>query len=208
MTTIWSTPDLRARWARAITTKIVDYFERLAGAPNPDAFKTKHQHHEDTHIPLKHIDRRDGSLVDFLEAVGLIRLERRGELFRVTPMVPVSAFPPDEVKLPTYASTGRKRSVVDRKRVYELDGGVCAYCGQYVALSDCVIDHIYPFNKGGADDERNLTVQCRKCRKWHAVPGDGRWIDPIRFRGKTVKSVKFVEDGGFKYPVFECAGEE
>ena len=202
-TTIWDTPELRAEWTRATTPKLVDYFERFVGAPNPDAFKTKQQHHEDTQIPLKYIDRRDGSLVEFLESVGLIRLERQGDLFKVMPVVPVSVSPRDGIRLPLYASFERERASVNRRRIHDLDGGACAYCGKEVALEDSVIDHVYPFNKGGADDERNLTVQCKDCRKWHSLPGEEGWIAPTRFRGKQVKSVRFVEEGGFKYPVFE-----
>jgi 5-methylcytosine-specific restriction endonuclease McrA len=203
-TMIWNTVDLRAQWEHAITPKLVDYFERFVHAPNPHAFKTKKQHHDDTEIPLKHIDRQDESLVEFLNTVGLVRLERRGDRFSVTPLIPVSVSPPRPLCLPLYASFNRKvRARVNRRRIYDLDGGICAYCGKKTDFENCVIDHIYPFNRGGADDEKNLTVQCSKCKKWHYLPGDKGWLDPINFRGKRVKRVGFIEKDGFKYPDFE-----
>ena len=71
-----------------------------------------------------------------------------------------------------------------------------------------MIDHIYPFNKGGADDVRNLTVQCKTCRKWLTLPDCAGWRDPVRFRGRKVKPpIRFVNEGGFFYPVFEFEDE-
>jgi hypothetical protein len=202
-TKIWETTDLRSQWAQAITPKLVDFFESFVRAPNSHAFKTKQQHHADTQIPVKYIDRRDGSLVEFLDTVGLIRVERRSALLKIMPLIPVSVPPPSELRLPVYASFNRARKRIDRRRIYDLDGGICAYCGKEVDFENCDIDHIYPFNRGGADDEKNLTVQCSKCKKWHYVPGDKNWLDPIFFRGRKVKRVGFIEEGGFKYPVFE-----
>lgn len=69
---------------------------------------------------------------------------------------------------------------------------------------DYVVDHIYPYERGGADAEENLTVQCKalSCKKWFYVPGDSGWRDPIRFRGRRVKKVKFVKRGKFYFPDF------
>lgn len=204
---IWARPELRAEWEDAISPKLVGFFERLVRARNPRGFKTKQQHHQDAEIPVKFIDRADGSLVEFLQSVGLIQVERRGELIGVSPTLPVTASPSETVPLPLYASWGRgPRASVNRQRVYDLDQGICAYCGKrQVSSRDYVIDHIYPFERGGADTEENLTVQCKApgCRKWFYVPGDKGWRDPIFFRGRRVKRVTFRKKGKYFFPVFE-----
>lgn len=117
---VWTSLELRDEWEQAISPKLVGFFERFARASDPLGFKTKGQHHQDTGIPLKFIDRSSDSLVDFLEQVGLIKLERSGNLFRVTPVLPVISPPPREVRLPlspasngggVRPSTGRRSTV-------------------------------------------------------------------------------------------------
>lgn len=203
-TSVWQNAALRDLWAQAITPKFVGYFESFVGVPDPEEFKTKRRHHEDTKIPLKIVDRPNGSFVEFLSDVGLILLEQRGGMFKVTPLIPVTSPPPRGPRLPAYASFGRGRARVDRRRIYELDGGMCSYCGRPAGYENFVADHVYPLNKGGADEEANLTVQCAGCKKkWHHLPGDEGWVDPVRFRGRRVKVVRFAERGGLVYPDFE-----
>jgi hypothetical protein len=48
----------------------------------------------------------------------------------------------------------------DRLRVYARDSFQCRYCGSGEFLS---LDHIYPWSRGGSDDETNLQTLCRSC---------------------------------------------
>lgn len=47
-----------------------------------------------------------------------------------------------------------------RSRIYERDGHTCLFCG---CTSDLTIDHIFPRQHGGTDDESNLQTLCRPC---------------------------------------------
>jgi len=51
-----------------------------------------------------------------------------------------------------------------RNRVFERDGGKCAYCnGQMLYDESWHIDHIKPVSKGGTNDETNLVLSCARC---------------------------------------------
>lgn len=47
-----------------------------------------------------------------------------------------------------------------RARVYSRDGHRCVRCGTTERLT---LDHIYPWSKGGSDDESNLQTMCLTC---------------------------------------------
>lgn len=75
-----------------------------------------------------------------------------------------------------------KVSQAKRKRVYERDKGICAYCGTHVDYDDFDIDHITPLAKGGNNEDSNLTVSCHQCnRKKHT-----RYIKSRYVRGEKV----------------------
>lgn len=71
---------------------------------------------------------------------------------------------------------GEKRPKVSkakRKRVYQRDNGVCAYCKRRLSFEDFCIDHIIPLARGGNNEECNLTVSCMKCNlKKHTMTAD------------------------------------
>lgn len=56
-----------------------------------------------------------------------------------------------------------------RARVYERDGRRCRYCGSGDRLA---LDHLVPYARGGATDERNLVTVCQPCnsRKGSRTP--------------------------------------
>ncbi|MFC2680763.1 HNH endonuclease [Limosilactobacillus vaginalis] len=61
-----------------------------------------------------------------------------------------------------------KISKAKRRRIYERDKGICAYCGKYLPFDSFHIDHIIPLAKGGNNEDDNLTVLCPRCnRKKH-----------------------------------------
>jgi 5-methylcytosine-specific restriction endonuclease McrA len=47
-----------------------------------------------------------------------------------------------------------------RNEVYDRDGRRCAECG---STENLVIDHIYPFSKGGKTELDNLQTLCKSC---------------------------------------------
>lgn len=47
-----------------------------------------------------------------------------------------------------------------RLRVYARDGHRCVQCG---STDDLTIDHIWPWSRGGRNEEDNLRVLCRSC---------------------------------------------
>jgi HNH endonuclease len=47
-----------------------------------------------------------------------------------------------------------------RWRIFKRDGKVCQWCGSDERLT---VDHIFPLNLRGTNDESNLTTLCRSC---------------------------------------------
>ncbi len=52
-----------------------------------------------------------------------------------------------------------------KQRVYERQKRLCNKCGERIKLSDCHADHIVPWSKGGATEEKNCQVLCEACNK-------------------------------------------
>lgn len=50
-----------------------------------------------------------------------------------------------------------------RKRLYELHGGCCFYCGRPITVRSLVKDHFVPRNMGGGDGIENRVAACREC---------------------------------------------
>lgn len=52
--------------------------------------------------------------------------------------------------------------MINRKTVYEMFHGKCAYCGNDISFDSFHVDHILPKNKGGKD-KRNVFPACPDC---------------------------------------------
>jgi hypothetical protein len=50
-----------------------------------------------------------------------------------------------------------------RQRIFTRDGHVCRYCGEDEGPFE--IDHMFPFSRGGGDEDENLVVACKKCNR-------------------------------------------
>ena len=73
-------------------------------------------------------------------------------------------------------SGGRRRlSREERRAVYELTGGRCAYCGQELAFRDMQLDHVVPLHHGGADEPFNMFPACRSCNHYKRNADLERW---------------------------------
>mgnify|MGYP000603297155 CR=1 FL=1 len=61
----------------------------------------------------------------------------------------------------------RKRlSQKQRKQIYNMFDGHCAYCGCTITMSEMQVDHILSLHRGGTDDISNMYPACRSCNKY------------------------------------------
>ena len=63
----------------------------------------------------------------------------------------------------------KKLTKEQRKQVYDMFNGHCAYCGCEIALSDMQVDHIVSLHRDGADDLSNMFPACRSCNKYKST---------------------------------------
>lgn len=66
-------------------------------------------------------------------------------------------------KVPPVRTTKREVSHSLRFHVLKRDGFRCRYCGITAAETKLVIDHVYPFSKGGKCVAENLAAACEEC---------------------------------------------
>ncbi|MDR1012180.1 MAG: HNH endonuclease [Opitutaceae bacterium] len=70
--------------------------------------------------------------------------------------------PRQAVRVPTvmiatnYAKMPVRKPRLTRNAIYERDGGVCQYTGEYVGRRDGNLDHVVPRSRGGRDTFENL----------------------------------------------------
>lgn len=57
----------------------------------------------------------------------------------------------------------RRITPEERRTVYSLTGGKCAYCGKPLPFLDMQVDHVVPLHQGGADEAFNMLPSCRRC---------------------------------------------
>lgn len=60
-------------------------------------------------------------------------------------------------------------SMDERRTVYDLTGGRCAYCGESITFEDMQVDHVVPLRKGGADTLQNMLPACRSCNHYKST---------------------------------------
>ncbi len=60
----------------------------------------------------------------------------------------------------------RRGQKVNRRAVYDRDGGICQICLQPVAYEDLAIDHILPIARGGTHCPDNVQASHRLCNSW------------------------------------------
>lgn len=63
----------------------------------------------------------------------------------------------------------RRLTLRERKYIYNLTGGRCAYCGTRIAFDDMQVDHVVPLRKGGADTIDNMLPACRSCNHYKST---------------------------------------
>jgi hypothetical protein len=62
---------------------------------------------------------------------------------------------------------------IDRRAIWERDGGICGICKEPVAFEDMQLDHVLPRSFNGPDGSENLQPSHEPCnrRKGYGVPG-------------------------------------
>lgn len=89
----------------------------------------------------------------------------------------------DQVKETHDRRRARQRSAyvapVNRRAIYERDGGKCGICHKPVAFKDMHLDHIIPLARGGTHEPRNVQVAHKTCnlRKHASGPGQLRLLE-------------------------------
>ena len=53
----------------------------------------------------------------------------------------------------------------EKRRILEKTEGVCARCGRKLDTDSMTVDHVFPVDKGGLDDEYNLLPECEECNR-------------------------------------------
>lgn len=113
---------------------------------------------------VPHLRRR------FLSAIG--NLERAGAM--------LSALFNNE-PLDGWLRRRRTQPAAVRARIIKAHDSTCIYCLRKLAVAECVLDHVVPFVRGGADEEHNLTVACVRCnlRKHDKAAVDFIGVEPV-----------------------------
>ena len=55
---------------------------------------------------------------------------------------------------------------------YEIQGGVCNYCGKCLPIGDLVWEHMKPWRQGGSSAKSNLQLACKPCNKKKLIRTD------------------------------------
>lgn len=57
----------------------------------------------------------------------------------------------------------RAFSIKEREKILEKTNFKCAHCGKVLDLHTATVEHIFPLDKGGTDEEYNLVALCSNC---------------------------------------------
>ena len=60
----------------------------------------------------------------------------------------------------------KKITMEERKRIYRMYGGRCAYCGQQITYRQMQVEHKDPLYIGGADAPENYMPACSMCNHY------------------------------------------
>lgn len=74
---------------------------------------------------------------------------------------------PQNVELPNILIFQRRDPLPPKKRfdILKRDNFTCQYCGKKQPEVELEIDHIFPYSRGGSDDESNLITSCKDCNR-------------------------------------------
>ena len=68
----------------------------------------------------------------------------------------------------------RRLSAKERKKIFDMFQGHCAYCGTEVTFRGMQVDHINPLAAGGEDVLTNMFPACRSCNHYkHTLDVEG-----------------------------------
>ena len=85
----------------------------------------------------------------------------------------------------------------EKRRIYDRQNGLCAYCGRHRNIKYMTIDHIIPLSKGGTDDISNLQCTCKACNNLKEDMFPSEFTDFIRhILRNSIEIEKAVMKGG------------
>lgn len=74
---------------------------------------------------------------------------------------------------------GQERTKIPRAtraRIFERDGGSCAYCGAELTTATMHVDHVIPVSRGGGNNDSNLVASCRPCNLSKGARTAEEWL--------------------------------
>lgn len=82
----------------------------------------------------------------------------------------------------------RDRKKLSLKQLYKLYEGVCQFCLEPISFRDATQDHYYPKSKGGANNDFNIILACRKCNR-----AKGDTFPYLNANGVEPKVINFLD---------------
>ena len=83
----------------------------------------------------------------------------------------------------------RKLSPEERKQVYDITGGHCAYCGTEISIKQMQVDHVIPingWNVNGPDTIDNMLPACRSCNHYKSSTSLERFREMLESMPQTL----------------------
>jgi len=68
----------------------------------------------------------------------------------------------------------------EKRKIYNRQHGLCAYCGRRRRICHMTVDHIIPLSKGGADNLDNMQCTCKACNKFKSDMMPDEFTEIIR----------------------------
>ncbi|WP_370981206.1 HNH endonuclease [Agaribacterium sp. ZY112] len=88
-----------------------------------------------------------------------------------------------------------KNASATKRRLF-LQGGVCFYCREPLALSDATQDYVIAKSLGGSDGDDNLVVCCRSINQYFVNCSVKMKLDTVlKYRGKLPCLIKGANQG-------------
>lgn len=85
---------------------------------------------------------------------------------------------------------------VDRRVVYERDGGICYLCGKHTTLEQYHLEHVVPIVRGGDHSHANTAVshdKCNGCKGSKLLEELGEWGATASARLDRLRSARPVD---------------
>lgn len=100
----------------------------------------------------------------------------------------------------------RRLSAKERKQVFDMYNGHCAYCGTEITFRGMQVDHKQPLRIGGEDALENMFPACRSCNHYKATLDIEKFREYLEGIPKRVRRDDIAFQVGERYGL-TCAYE-